>query len=75
MYRKYNFSKQDNDRCVYVRAVQKSELSIAAQQQAGDADHMYAIHTVDGEQLALVHDRELAFAVARTNDFNPVSVH
>jgi len=25
--------------------------------------------------LALVKDRELAFAVARTNDFVPVSVH
>ena len=35
----------------------------------------YAIHAGDGTPLALVDGRELAFAVALRNDYDPVSVH
>ena len=35
----------------------------------------YAIHAADGTQMAVVASRDLAFAVIRQNDMEPVSVH
>lgn len=62
---------------VYVRKVEISELPQAVQRQAreGGLDWLYALHRSDGEQVALVGDRRLAFTLARQNDLNPVSVH
>ncbi|MYA88929.1 MAG: DUF1150 family protein, partial [Boseongicola sp. SB0662_bin_57] len=36
---------------------------------------VYAVHSSDGERLALVKDRSLAFILARQNDLAPVNVH
>ena len=36
---------------------------------------LYAVHSEDGERLALVGDRHLAFVLARQNDLTPVAVH
>jgi hypothetical protein len=33
------------------------------------------VHDSDGQQLALVADRKLAFRLARQNDYAPVAVH
>jgi hypothetical protein len=62
---------------VYVRKVQVSDLPQAVQDEAreGGLDELYALHRPDGEQVALVGDRKLAFNLARQNDLNPVSVH
>lgn len=62
---------------VYVRRVEISELPKAVRRQAeeGGLDRLYALHRSDGEQVALVGDRRLAFTLARENDLNPVSVH
>jgi len=35
----------------------------------------YAICAADGTQMALTADRDLAFAVVRQHDMEPVSVH
>ncbi|HTW53608.1 MAG TPA: DUF1150 family protein [Stellaceae bacterium] len=35
----------------------------------------YAIHAADGTQMALTGDRDIAFAVVRQNELEPVSVH
>jgi len=35
----------------------------------------YAIHAADGTQMALIPDRDIAFAVVRQNELEPVSVH
>jgi len=35
----------------------------------------WAIHGADGTQLAVVGDRDQAFAVVRQNELEPVSVH
>ncbi len=35
----------------------------------------YGIHAADGTILAVVSDREAAFAAARQHDLEPVSVH
>lgn len=35
----------------------------------------YAVHGADGRPLAAVGDRDVAFALVRQNDLEPVSVH
>lgn len=60
---------------VYVRPVAVAELSAELQEQAEGFKTLYAVHRPDGERLALVAGRELAFALARQNDMAPVSVH
>jgi hypothetical protein len=35
----------------------------------------YAIHAADGTQMALTGNRDIAFAVVRQNELEPVSVH
>ena len=36
---------------------------------------LYSVHAANGERIALVGDRALAFAAARQHEMNPVSVH
>ncbi len=35
----------------------------------------FAVHAADGTQVALLPDRDLAFATVRQHDLEPVSVH
>lgn len=63
------------NRTVYVRPVEVSELPHELRAQADGIERIYAVHAGDGERLALVKDRELAFVLARQNDFAPVNVH
>ncbi len=72
---KYQALQDHPDRIVYVRPVKFSELPPEIQAQVVGEKPLYAICDKNGERLALVKDRALAFAVARTNDFEPVSVH
>ncbi|WP_120632024.1 DUF1150 family protein [Ruegeria sp. EL01] len=65
----------EGDRIVYVKAVDVAELPRDLREQAGDLDHLYAVHDSDGQQLALVADRKLAFVLARQHDLSPVAVH
>jgi hypothetical protein len=44
-------------------------------EQAAGLDVIYAVHRPDGERLALVRDRALAFALARQHDLAPVNAH
>ena len=48
----------------YVRPVPTEDGSIA-----------YAIHATDGRAVAVMAEREVAFAAIRQNDLEPVSVH
>ena len=72
---KFDFAKHGIERTVYVRRVAHADLPEDMQAETKGYDVVYAIHSESGERLALVKDRALAFAVARTNDFTPVSVH
>ncbi len=63
------------DKLVYVRAVAVSDLPQDLQDQADGLTTLYAVHRADGEQLALVKDRHMAFALALQNDLAPVAVH
>jgi hypothetical protein len=40
-----------------------------------DGAASYAIHAADGTQMALIGNRDVAFAVVRQHEMEPVSVH
>lgn len=71
----FDFNEMHNDRTVYVRPVQVADLPAEMQDQAEGRHQIYAVHNAEGERLALVADRKLAFVLARQNDFAPVNVH
>lgn len=71
----FDFGPETGDRIVYVRPVKAIDLPEDIREQVGDVDTLYAVHAEDGERLALVKDRELAFVLARQNDLSPVTVH
>ena len=72
---KHDLSKLGGDRIVYVRPVKAQDLPEDVRAQMGGLDRVYAVHDADGQRLALVRDRALAFVLARQNDFAPVTVH
>ena len=66
---------------VYVRPVKAEDIIAAA---PADAFHsaeitpdqiLYAVHGADGARLAVLADRDSAYAAALANEFAPVSVH
>ena len=60
---------------VYVRSVKAEDLPRDVREQLGDHDTLYAVHSTEGERLALVADRKMAFVLARQNEMEPVAVH
>lgn len=74
----FDFSNESR-RIVYVKAVDVTDFPAEVQEEiragTGGAEHLYAVHDASGQQLALVADRRLAFALAREHDFEPVTVH
>ncbi|WP_128254528.1 DUF1150 family protein [Falsirhodobacter deserti] len=70
-----NISETPNDRLVYVRPVAVADLPQDVQDQAEGLETLYALHSADGEQLALVRNRNMAFQLALQNDLAPVNVH
>lgn len=71
----FDFKDLDMDNLVYVRPVDVADLPEEMRDQAFGQDQVYAVHSADGERLALVKDRKLAFVLARQNDLAPVNVH
>lgn len=74
MNTKANLKKLGKD-LVYVKSVDVADLPDDVRAQAGELDRLFAVHNADGEQLALVANQKLAFALARQNDMSPVAVH
>ena len=72
---KYEGLPETEDRIVYVREVKVEDLPDEIRPQVGGAKKLYAVHNTEGERLALVRDRHMAFVLARQNDFAPVTVH
>ncbi|GJL94611.1 MAG: hypothetical protein DHS20C05_10160 [Hyphococcus sp.] len=67
---------------VYIRAIPASDVMGDLESEFGDVEldfeadaTIYSVHAADGERIALVGDRDLAFAAARQYEMNPVSVH
>lgn len=72
---KFDFGGGQTVQTVYVRQVATATLPQDIQDKLPDVRIMYAVHDTDGERLALVEDRNLAFMLARRNEMRPVSVH
>ncbi len=75
MQTKFKGFSEDLSQIVYIRPVAVIDLPDDIQEQAEGIETLYALHRPDGERLALVKDRDLAFALARQNDLAPVAVH
>lgn len=58
----------------YIRAVSVDDLEDDVETPKG-VETLYALHDPSGKRLALFDDRDLAFAVARSNEIPAVSVH
>jgi hypothetical protein len=60
---------------VYVKPILATDLPDDMRAKVGDLEELFSVHNADGEQLALVADRKLAFDLARENNMEPVTVH
>jgi hypothetical protein len=63
------------DRTVYVKTIAVTDLPREVRDQAEGLEQLYAVHNANGQQLALVGDRKLAFDLAREHNYAPVLVH
>ncbi|MEE9387656.1 MAG: DUF1150 family protein [Paracoccaceae bacterium] len=69
------FKHDTATRIAYVRPVDVADLPQDLRDQAANTENLYAVHDENGERLALVNGRHLAFDLARQNDLAPVHVH
>lgn len=66
---------------VYVRQIRASDVladtpvSEIKGLDIDPAQTLYAVHSADGERLAVMIDRDTAFAAAVAHELEPVSVH
>lgn len=79
---KGEFAELGGKNLVYVRTVVAKDVADELVDDDGefmpdipDDATLYSVHSADGERIALVGDRALAFAAARQHEMNPVSVH
>lgn len=72
---KYDALPEAGERIVYVREIAVADLPQDIRDQAEGILTLYSVHRPNGDRLALVKDRGMAFALARQNDLAPVSVH
>lgn len=75
MNTKFEFGPALEGNIVYVRKVAVADLPEELREQVQGAEVLYSVHGTDGERLALVRDRKMAFMLARQNEMAPVSVH
>lgn len=75
MDHRYDMDLGDERRIVYVRPIPVKDLPDDLRAHAPSQAMVYAVHDADGQRLALVGDRQLAFILARQNDLAPVNVH
>ena len=68
-------AQTSKDRTVYVKTIAVTDLPREVRAQAEGLEQLYAVHDADGQQLALVADRKMAFVLARQHDYSPVAVH
>jgi hypothetical protein len=63
------------NRIVYIRPVLVADLPEEIREQAAGAEVVYSVHRSDGQRVALVANKGLAFALSRQHDLVPVNVH
>lgn len=71
-----------NHKICYVRPVMARDVRDEIEREAEEASEafaddsiLYALHGEDGARIALMSDREIAFAAARQHEMTPFSVH
>ena len=72
---KETFLEHKDERIVYVRSVNAEDLPYDIRAQIPKDTMLYAVHNSNGERLAIVEKRDMAFLLARQNDLSPVMVH
>ncbi len=72
---RYDFGPEQGQPIVYVRPVKVAELPEELRQQLGGIETLYAVHNAEGERLALVRDRTLAYVLAKQHDMTAVAAH
>mgnify|MGYP001159772310 CR=1 FL=1 len=72
---KETFFKHKEDRIVYIKSVDADDLPDDIRAQIPKDKMLYAVHNSNGERLAIVEKRDIAFVLARQNDLSPVMVH
>jgi hypothetical protein len=75
MNARFNALRNMDRQIVYVRPVTVADLPDELRAQIGNVETVYSVNRPDGERLALVRDRSLAFSLARQHDFAPVNAH
>lgn len=70
------------DRIERIRQISARELALFGMQDLAyvkpvtvDGTLGYAVHAADGTQIALLTNRDVAFATVRQHDLEPLSVH
>lgn len=65
-----------------IRDMTRQELAVFGMQDVAyikpvmiDGTRAYAVHAADGTEIAVLSNRDLAFATVRQHDIEPVSVH
>lgn len=71
----YPHLPEQGDKIVYVRAVSVDDLPADVREQADGLEVLYSVHDAQGQRLALVANKQLAFDLAREHDYAPFSVH
>lgn len=66
----------------HIRQMSARELALFGMQDLAyikrivvDGTAGYAVHAADGTQIAVLPDRDVAFATVRQHDLEPLSVH
>ncbi len=72
---KFEGFPEEGERIVYIRPIAAAELPDEIRAQIGDVETLYSVNRPDGERVALVRDRSLAFLLARHHDLAPVNAH
>lgn len=71
------FEKAGMPNIVYVREVLAGELAgeLGSELDLPADTRLYAVHAANGQRMAVLDNRDAAFAGARQYDLEPVSVH
>lgn len=75
MNAKFDALPETDRQIVYVKPVLVVDLPEEVQAEIGDLEMVYSVNRQNGERLALVRDRAMAFLLARQHDLAPVNVH
>ena len=70
----------EGSKTCYVRPVLVAEVRDEIEKEAdgaafSDDQMLYALHAADGSRIALMSNRDIAFAAARQHEMTPVSLH